>query len=344
MSRLVQPVPCSDVLHAVNRPRLLLYAAATLLLLGVAGVAWREHAANFRYRSELATAQVRIAELERQLAAAATSSNVQRSPQVVADGAGLVARRSEPDRDLRPGRRRGFLLDSANDPEIAPLLLKQRQRQVASRYAALFARLGLPAEQAARLQALLAEKQITHFDAMALARRQGLGRDEAQALTREADAEADAAIRALLGDGAFAQLQEFDRTYSQRAAVNTLATQLGYEGAPLTVAQQERLIGVLAARPGADGATLGAGPFGGFDGPGGPAAPRGLGNDSPATEFGTLLAEKIASDAETVRTAATFLAPVQVEAVRRALEEETDQLRLAALRRERMRRTQPSGG
>ncbi|HQF37833.1 MAG TPA: hypothetical protein PK322_01820 [Opitutaceae bacterium] len=292
----------------------------------------------------MTAAQARIAELEQRLEAVLTPHGVSRAPEVSSDGAGPADRRNEPDRRFRPGRRGGFMLDSANDPEIAPLVLKQRRRQIASRYAALFARLRLPPEQGARLQELLAEKQITHFDAMALARRQGLGRDEAQALAREADAEADAAIRALLGDGAFAQLQEFDRTYSQRAAVNTLATQLGYEGAPLTVAQQERLIGVLAARPGADGAPLGAGPFGGFDGPGGPAAPRGLGNDSPATEFGTLLAEKIAGDAETVRTAATFLAPVQVEAVRRALEEETDQLRLAALRRERMRRTQPSGG
>ncbi len=328
----------------MNRPRLLLYAAATLLLLGVAGVGWREHAANFRYRSELATAQVRIAELERQLAAAATSSNVQRSPQVVADGAGPVARRSEPDRDLRPGRRRGFLLDSANDPEIAPLLVKQRQRQVASRYAALFARLGLPAEQAARLQALLAEKQITHFDAMALARRQGLGRDEAQALTREADAEADAAIRALLGDGAFSQLQEFDRTYPQRAVVNSLATQLGYAGAPLSVAQQEQLIGVLAARAVEISAPPGTGSFGGFDGPGGLAAGRMFGGDLSTDEVQGLISAKIASDAEAVRTTAAFLAPAQVDAVRRALEEETDQMRLAALRMERMRRAQPPGG
>ena len=337
-------MPAYGVLLAVKRPQPLLYSIGVLLVLGVAGVAWREHDASSRQRAELTAARSRIAELERRLAAAAAPSSVSRPSAVVSGGAGADDQRNEPDRGHRPGRRGGFLLESAGDPEIAPLVLKQRRRQIANRYAALFARLRLPAEPAERLQELLAEKQITHFDAMALARRQGLGRDEAQALAREADAEADAAIRALLGDGAFAQLQEFDRTYPQRAAVNTLATQLGYEGAPLTVAQQERLIGVLAARPGADGAPLGAGPFGGFDGPGGPAAPRGLGNDSPATEFGTLLAEKIANDAETVRTAATFLAPVQVEAVRRALEEETDQLRLAALRRERMRRTQSSGG
>lgn len=328
----------------MNRPQPFLYAVGALLLLAVAGVAWREHAASVRHRAELAAAQARIAELERRLEAASTPRSAPRAPEVASDGAGSADRRNEPDRGFWPGRRGGFMLDTANDPEIAPLLLKQRQRQIASRYAALFARLGLPPEQAARLQALLAEKQITHFDAMALARRQGLGRDEAQALAREADAEADAAIRALLGDGAYSQLQEFDRTYPQRAVVNNLATQLGYAGAPLTVAQQEQLIGVLAARAVETSAPPGAGPFGGFDGPGGPAAGRMFGGDLSTDEAQGLLATKVASDAETVRTAATFLAPAQVEAVGRALEEETDQMRLAALRMERMRRAQLPGG
>ena len=233
------------------------------------------------------------------------------------------------------------MLDSANDPEIAPLLLKQRQRQIASRYAALFAQLGLPAEQMAKLQELLAEKQLTRFDAMALARRQGLGRGDAQDLAREADSEADAAIRALLGDAAFAQLQDFDRTYPQRATVNSLATQLGYAGAPLTAGQQEQLIGVLAAHAAEDTSSTTAGPPGGF---GGPGFGRGFGSDSSAEEIRTFLASKIASDAEAIRTAATFLTPVQVEAVRRALEDETDQVRLAALRVERIRQAHPPGG
>jgi hypothetical protein len=304
-------------------------ALVCVLIAAVAGgLVWTERMAARKAQAALAEAETRIAELERRLQA---SKAVDDRP-AVADGSDRprLDGGTAPERE-RSGRR-GEPPDFSNDPEIAPLMLKQRQRQIAGRYAALFARLGLSAEQREKLQALLADKQMSHFDAMGLARRQGLGREEAMELAKQADGEADGAIRALLGDTAFAQLQEYDRTYTQRSTVNSLATQLGYAGAPLSSAQQEQLISVLAEHSVVDV------PSGGFGAPWGGMPRNVFGPNADPAEIRAFFESKAASDAEALQQAAAFLSPMQIEAVRQAQEAENEQLKLASLRVDRMHR------
>ncbi len=248
----------------------------------------------------------------------------------------------EAERPPQPGGgRRGAWADLASDPEIAPLLLKQRQRQVAVRYTALIAQLGLAPDQARQLEALIAEKQISRFEAQTMAWRQELDRGEAQALVRQSDEESDQAIRALLGDGGFAQYQSFDSTLGQRATVENLAVQLGYAGVPLSAAQQEQLIAVLAQ----NGTGESPGGPGGMDGPrnGGGRMAALFGRDATPEQVQTVLDNAAAHDAAALRQASAFLTPVQVAALREAQQDSADQLRLAATRWTRIRQTRAQG-
>lgn len=316
----------------MERMKTYLTLACVLIAVAAGSLAWRECMLAQRAEAALAEAETRIAAFEKQIqtpkAAGVRETIVTENSQVSATG------RAAPEREQSPrlGRRREPP-DFASDPEIAPLLLKQRQRQIGNRYAALFARLGLSSEMREKLQALLADKQISHFDAMGLARRQGLGREDAMELARQADAESDGSIRSLIGDAAYSQLQEYDRTYAQRSTVNSLSMQLGYAGTPLSSTQQEQLITVLAEHSVVDV------PVDGFGGPRNNPGP----NAGPS-EIRALIESKAASDAEALQQAASFLSEAQLEAVRQAQEAETEQLRLASLRVDRMRRAQSANG
>jgi len=321
----------------MERMKTYLTLACVLIAVAAGSLAWRECMLAQRAEAALAEAETRIAALEKQIqtpkAAGVRETIVTENSQVSATG------RAAPEREQSPrlGRRREPP-DFTSDPEIAPLLLKQRQRQIGNRYAALFARLGLSSERREKLQALLADKQISHFDAMGLARRQGLGREEAMELARQADAESDGSIRSLIGDAAYSQLQEYDRTYAQRSTVNSLSMQLGYAGAPLSSTQQEQLITVLAEHSAIDAQAGGFGvPWGGM--------PRDIfGPGADQAEIRAFFESKAASDAEALRQASAFLSPAQLDAVRQAQQDETTQLQVAALRFDRMRRAQSANG
>ena len=316
----------------MDRLKTYLVVVGLLLAIAASGLALREHARALRAEAALADAGTRAGALEHKLQAAKADL-----ARIAAErGAPTAATARPPAADLPPHRgRRMDMPDFSSDPEIAPLLLRQRQRQISNRYALLFSRLGLAAEQREKLEALLAEKQLSHFDAMGLARRQGLGRDEAMELARQSDAEADASILALLGDAGFAKLQEYDRSYAQRTTVNTIATQLGIAGAALSSDQQERLVSVLAAHSVADE------PAGG---PGGPGWRLPFAPGADQAEIRAFFESKGASDAEALQQASAFLNPAQLEAVRQAQQDETTQLQVAALRFDRMRRAQSANG
>jgi len=315
--------------------------ACVLIAIAAGGLAWRQSVLARRAEMALADAETRIEALEKKLQTAKAAGERE-----TLGAEGSSRGRAAPERE-QSGRlgRRGEPPDFSNDPEIAPLMLKQRQRQIASRYAALFARLGLSPEMREKLQALLADKQISHFDAMGLARRQGLGREEAMELALQADAESDSAIRSLIGDAAYAQLEYYDRTYAQRSSVNGLATQLNYAGTPLSTAQQEQLISVLVDHSVVDEPEGGMGPgFGPPGGAGGPAM-RGLfGRDVTQTDIDAFFAKKAESDADALTAVTSFLTQPQVEAVRQLQQEENDRLRLAALRFDRFRRARGDNG
>ena len=184
-----------------------------------------------------------------------------------------------------PGGMPGPML-ALESPEMRRLMAVGQRGQLDSRYAALFKSLGLPPAQLDKFKQLLFDKQNAALDVMAAARSQGLmGPDshgQIQSLVQQANREVDDSIKGLLGDAAFQQFQQFDRTQPQRAIVDQLASRLSYTAAPLSAQQSEQLVQLLAdtapagSSAGGDNAAFNSGVrVATFVGPGGPGGATG---------------------------------------------------------------------
>jgi hypothetical protein len=206
----------------------------------------------------------------------------------------------------------------------------------------------LPPAQAEALKTLLAEKQLSRNEAQSMARGQGLGREEAQTIAQQTEAESDAAIKTLLGDTAFTQLQEFDRTYAQRTMVGTLAERLGYAGAPLPAKQQDQLIQILAANAVAAPGSRGGEPLGAALGVGGPGGRQGgpmpfFGPDVSDADTQAYASRKAASDAVALEQASGLLTPAQLAILQQMQQEDCEQMKLNTLTARRLRQVRGGG-
>lgn len=211
-----------------------------------------------------------------------------------------------------------------NDPQFVAAMQAQQRARLDGRYADLFRKLNLPPAQVDELKALLAERQTARMDVMAAARSEGLNgrdnREELRMLMEQTEAEIDAGIRDLLGDSGFAQYQQYEQTAPQRAVVNQLETRLSYSSVPLTRAQSDALVNLLAEAIPAAG--NGNGPRY-RAGPGGPAAFAG--GLAPITD-------------QVIQRAQGVLAPAQVEALREIQDQQAAQRQVAELMRQRSSR------
>jgi hypothetical protein len=136
-----------------------------------------------------------------------------------------------------------------NRPEVRELLLNQQKAGLDGRYAALFRKLGLSGEALEKFKNLLVQKQSTMAEVMMEARNQGLtgreNRDELRQLAEQLQAEADADIRAAIGESAYAQYKNYETTLPQRSVASQLEQRLSYSGSPLHPAQVDQLVQIL---------------------------------------------------------------------------------------------------
>lgn len=138
------------------------------------------------------------------------------------------------------------------DPEFAAAWKLEQTARIEQRYGALFQDLDLPADQQAKLTALLVERENAGRDVWASAREQGLdprdpaAREQLSTLTADLQAEVDANIEAALGTSVFAALDQYTSTTAQRNTVNTINQSLTYGGQPLNSAQSKQLTTILA--------------------------------------------------------------------------------------------------
>ena len=164
------------------------------------------------------------------------------------------------------------------NPETQKLMAVQQKAALDGRYSSLFKQLQLNPADLEKFKNLLVEKQTAVMDVMTAARAEGLtgrdNRDQIHELVQNAQNEVDNNIHSTLGDAAYAQYQGYEATAPQRAVVTQLDQRLSYSPAPLTDAQSQQLVQILAATTPAGGnAGRNAGPggmlqaFGG--GPGG---------------------------------------------------------------------------
>ncbi|MSU64572.1 MAG: hypothetical protein EXS38_00365 [Opitutus sp.] len=194
-------------------------------------------------------------------------------------------------------------------PEVQALLSVQQKAAIDARYAGLFQSLNLPPEQTDKLKTLLAERDTTMQDVRNAARDQGVDpRSDPEGfrkLMRDAQNEINSGIKSVIGNAGLAQLQNYDQTMPQRNVVNQLQQRLSYTNTPLTAAQSDQLVQILAANaparnsntpagaggPPPGGRGFGVGGFGGGDGPGfggggGPGGPGGPLGGALAGAFG----------------------------------------------------------
>lgn len=252
----------------------------------------------------------RIKQLENELEAARSGSGV--NPGVAAGRGGnaaVAARGGALLNNLQQmaGQILNSMTASLDSPETKRLLALQQRAQLDGQYAALFKSLNLPPEQLEQLKGLLVDRQSAAMDVLSAASAQGLNPlsspEAIRDLARETQAKTEADIRALLGDNGFAQYQTYEQTQPQRAVADQLAQRLSYSATPLSEAQHEQVVQILAATSPTTGGDIGDfaimanaisfAPQGGgnalsFGGPGNARATAGINNEA-VNRAGTVL-------------------------------------------------------
>lgn len=252
----------------MKSPKTYLIVLLALTTIGGAILCWQQYAELVELRAaamnkdERADLQKRVWELEKlnkqmrdQLAAHRPGGD-EAEGLLAADGDGAPDRRGRGERGGRGGpggnpmQQLTALRDLMNKPEVQALMTVQQKAAVEARYAALFKNLNLSPEQAEKLKAVLAERQTTMMDVLSAARDQGLDprrdRDAYQKLMESARTDVNNSIKAVIGESGFAQFENYEKTMPQRNVVNQLQQRLSTSDTPLTSAQAEQLVQILA--------------------------------------------------------------------------------------------------
>ncbi len=301
----------------MNSPKTIVILVLALTTVGGAALAYRQYQELVELRAaamnkdERADLQKRLWELEKtnrelndQIAASRSDGNDVETALAAATGEPAPERGERGGRGSRGGRggensaAQVALRELMAKPEVVAVLDQQRKLAVERQYAALFKNLNLSSEQADKLKTILADRQTTMQDVRNVAREQGIDpRADPEGFRKLMEStrnDINASIKGVIGDAGLAQLQNYEQTMPQRSLVNDLQQRLSYSSAPLSQAQSEQLVQILAAnqparqtQPGAtnaadagggrgfgDGGGFGGGPglggaMGGGRGPGG---------------------------------------------------------------------------
>lgn len=282
----------------MKSPQTYLIALLALTTLGGLVLSWQQYSelvelrAAAMNRNERADLQKRVWELEKLNKQMRDQRGPGRSPGDGPEGLSSSGPGEEPSgrggrggRGGNPAVQINALRDLMAKPEVQALLSLQQKAAVEARYAALFKSLNLTPEQAERLKTILADRQTTMQDVMSAAREQGLDprndRDAYQKLMEVARNDINNSIKSVIGESGFAQFENYEQTLPQRNVVNQLKQRLADTDTPLTAAQADQLVQILAANtppptarpPGSppDGAAMfvgrGGPDFGGRGGP-----------------------------------------------------------------------------
>lgn len=249
----------------MSSPKNLLIVLLATTTLGGAWLAWRQRGELAELRAtavstnERAELQKRLWDLEKLNRELRDQLAAERRPDgdPIADTAG-----ERPARGGRGGERSGrggprepnaqlaALRELMVKPEIQAMVNLQQQSLLDSRYAPLFRSLNLPPEQIDRLKTLLADRANTLVDVLVAARDQGIdprqNPETLRKLVADAQNEINTSIKGLIGEAGFSQLSNYEQTLPQRSVVNQLEQRLSYTNTPLTPAQSEQLVQILA--------------------------------------------------------------------------------------------------
>jgi hypothetical protein len=237
----------------------------------------------------------------------------------------------------------GAFMRMLQDPDYQTLVNLTQKGMLDGRYAGLFKQLNLTPQQLEQFKELLVEKQTSLMDVLAAAQSQGLNprtdRDAVRQLMAGTQAELDEGIKATLGDTAYAEYKEYERTLPYRNVVNQLEQRLSYSTSPLTDIQSQQMVQILAAtgRTGRnDNAAAGGGMAIRL------AMPLSGGNSQLNSTVSLLTGGGAMITPETVTRAQTVLAPNQLAALQEIQQEQQAGLQLGrTMRSELGQRNQP---
>jgi hypothetical protein len=236
----------------VTSPRNYLLVFLALTTLGGVVLAWNQHLEiielNAALQEKELDAQLHQREFDTKLAVLQAKARKKAAADDDAAAQNLA--------DTQPPRGRfGNMRAMMNDPNLIKLMALQQKARLDSTYAPLFKQLtqqlNISPAQLAAFQNLLVQKQSAARDAVQAARDQGLNpatdRDEIAQLVAQSNDEIDQQIQSTLGPQAYAQYQGYEQTLPERNTVTQLQQGLSYTSSPLTDAQSQQLIQLLAA-------------------------------------------------------------------------------------------------
>jgi hypothetical protein len=238
--------------YAVNSSRNYLLIFLALTTLGGVVLAWNQHLELISLRAALQEkdldAQLHQREFDTKLATLQAKAKAKAAASEEADSQNSAD-------DQRQRGRFGNMRDMMNDPNFIKLMALQQKARLDSTYAPLFKQLtqqlNISPAQLAAFQNLLVQKQAAARDVVQAARDQGLSpgtdRDEIAQLVAQSNDEIDQQIQSTLGAQAYAQYQGYEQTLPERNTVNQIQQGLSYTSAPLTDAQSQQLIQLLAS-------------------------------------------------------------------------------------------------
>lgn len=201
------------------------------------------------------------------------------------------------------------------------------------RYGELFRRMPLAPAEFEKFKDLLAERQVSTFDALGTAQKYGVQVSDPvqmQALLDRIRQDVDAGVRSLLGEERFQQYQEYNRNASSYGLLDQIRTRLSRTDEPLRPSQADALLDLLVRH---------AEPVGPDSFPGGAIGAgyvRAIGGDDPEAAA----ALRAPLSITTLTEAQGFLTAAQMETMRRF---QSDQREHAEGMRSLMEKAVPPG-
>lgn len=160
-------------------------------------------------------------------------------------------------RDASSRRASQTLARLAGDPEFLSALGVYQLGALDARFAGLFRKLNLEAEELTMFKRLLAEKEGAEFDVVAVGQRVAespLSPEDLRETIRTVKARVEGEIENSLGAQRYEIYRDYERTLPQRATVAQLEQRLSYSKTPLATEQAEALVHILAEHaPAKDG-------------------------------------------------------------------------------------------
>lgn len=221
-------------------------------------VAWRQHGELQRRAARDAvhesegtssnTITVRTAANRMLTRTPAASAGLTTLPGSADQGAGMPESPATPSKPTRRGT--GALVKLMENPEFVSALTLQRHSMLDARFGELFRRMNLEGDELAQFKRLLAEKENVALEVVTVsetAQEGALAPETLRAGIHAAQSQIEQAIHSSLGSDRYAIYRDYERTLPHRATVAQLEQRLSYTRTPLTAAQAEAVVRILAA-------------------------------------------------------------------------------------------------